>query len=369
VLELADIFRLHGSAFSSAHPLLPSQRKALTAIVRCRTAALGGQHWQCDRDDCDYEHYSYHSCGNRHCPKCHGQQTQRWLEKQRGRLLPCTFYFATITLPSELRALVYAHQKPLYDLLLNSAAAAVQKLAWDQQWVGGQLAVLAVLHTWTQTLLDHPHVHLLITAGGLSRDGQAWCPAKNRAFLFPGYALAKLFQGKFKAGLKKFGWLNQTPPQLWQRPWKNVQIQPAGRGQKVLDYLGRYAFRIAINNSRLQQFENGQVTFGYRDRKTGEKKSLTLSAEEFIRRFLRHVLPKGFVKVRSYGLWAATNGAKLQTAQALLTAATVTSGPDTAPPPPAQSPNTSLSPSLCPKCRSGHLICVAILLPQHARAP
>jgi len=147
MIEVADILRLHGPVYRAHHPLLPSQQKVLEDLVRCRTPALGGQLWQCDRDDCHYEQYSYHSCGNRHCPKCHGQQTERWLEKQRQRLLPCPYYFLTFTLPSELRALVYAHQKALYGLLLSSAAAALQKLAWDPRYVGGQLASLAVLHS------------------------------------------------------------------------------------------------------------------------------------------------------------------------------------------------------------------------------
>jgi len=157
MLEVADILRLHGPAYRQQYQLLPSQQKALEDLVRCRTPVLGGQVWRCDRDDCRYEQYSYHSCGNRHCPKCHGQQTERWLEKQQQRLLPCAYYFLTFTLPAHLRPLVYAHQKKLYGLLFQSAAAALQKLAWDPQYVGGQLAVLAVLHTWRRDLLDHPH--------------------------------------------------------------------------------------------------------------------------------------------------------------------------------------------------------------------
>jgi len=371
MIEVADILRLHGPAYRAHHPLLPSQQKVLEDLVRCRTPALGGQVWQCDRDDCAYEQYSYHSCGNRHCPKCHGQQTERWLEKQRQRLLPCAYYFLTFTLPSELRALVYAHQKALYGLLLSSAAAALQKLAWDPQYVGGQLASLAVLHTWRRDLLDHPHVHLLATAGGLSADGQKWVHPKNPAFLVPGFALGRIFTGKFKAGLKKHGLLNQVPAAVWLQKW-NVQIQHAARGEKVLDYLGRYAFRIAISNSRLERFENGQVTFGYRDNQTQEHKHPTLPAHEFIRPFLRHFLPKGFVKVRSYGLWSSTQKKKLEKARTWL----ATVQPQTAPahdilsahpastvdvaPPAAQ---------LCPHCKIGHLVLVASLLPQRTRGP
>ena len=366
MLEVADILRLHAPAYRQQYQLLPSQQKVLEDLVRCRTPALGGQVWRCEREDCRFEQYSYHSCGNRHCPKCHGQQTRRWLEKQRQQLLPCAYYFLTFTLPAPLRAMVYAHQKKLYALLLHSAAAALQKLAWDPQYVGGQLAILAVLHTWRRDLLDHPHVHVLASAGGLSRDGQRWMHAKNPAFLVPGFALSIIFKGKFKAGLKKLGLFNPVPAAVWQQKW-NVQIQHAGRGEKVLEYLGRYAFHIAISNSRLEKFENGQVTFGYRDNKTQQLKHPILPAEEFIRRFLRHVLPRGFVKVRSYGLWNGHNAEKLEKARTWLASQE----------PPASlraEPLQKSSPvplplPLCPHCKVGHLVLVASLLPQRTRAP
>jgi len=372
MIELADILRLHGAAYQAAHCLLPSQQKVLEDLVRCRTAACGGQLWQCEREDCRYEQYRYHSCGNRHCPKCHGQQTERWLEQQRERLLPCAYYFLTFTLPAGLRALAYAHQKAIYGLLLSSAAAALQKLAWDSKYVGGQLAILAVLHTWTRALLDHPHAHLLASAGGLSADGQHWVHPKHPAFLLPGYALSKIFQGKFRAGLKKLGLLDQVAPVVWEQNW-NVQIQHAGRGEKVLEYLGRYAFRIAISNSRLEHFENGQVTFGYRDNQTQEHRHLTLSAQEFIRRFLRHVLPKGLVKVRSYGLWSSTHRQKLEKARTLLQpspSGLAKSGgltPPTDAEPPPSTPDSQ--PLLCPKCKVGHLLWVREFPPQRTPPP
>lgn len=372
MLEVADILRLHGPAYRAEHFLLPSQQKALAELVRCRTAACGGHLWRCDRQDCPYEQYRYHSCKNRHCPKCHGEQTQRWLEQQHQRLLPCAFYFLTFTLPAALRPLVYAHQKDLYSLLLASAAAALQKLAWDPRYVGGQLAILAVLHTWTRALLFHPHVHLLASAGGLSADGQQWVPAKNPAFLVPGFALTKIFKGKFRAGLKKLGLFDQVDPVVWRQKW-NVQIQHAGRGEKVLDYLARYAFRIAMCNSRLERFENGEVTFRYRDSQTQQIKHLTLRAEEFIGRFLRHVLPKGFVKVRSYGLWSSTHGDKLQQARALLAAKkNDRPTPENTAPQIASHAHLSAGHSelaLCPRCRTGHLLWVRELLPQRTRAP
>jgi hypothetical protein len=358
MIEVADIFRRHGPAYRQQHSLLPSQQKALADLVRCRTAACGGHLYECDQ--CGHTHYSYHSCGNRHCPKCHGQQTERWLEQHREQLLPCAYYFVTFTLPAGLRSLAYAHQKAVYSLLMSSAAAALQKLAQDPRYVGGQLAMLAVLHTWKRDLLDHPHVHLLASAGGLSADGQAWVPSKNPAFLVPGFALSKIFCGKCRAGLKKLGLLAQAPAAVWSQKW-NVQIQHAGSGQKVLDYLGRYAFRIAISNSRLEAFDNGQVTFGYRDNKTQQLQHVTLPAEEFIRRFMRHVLPKGFVKVRSYGLWSCRAADKLEKARALLSPASPTPQQQPAPlnPPPAADSTASPQPNrLCPQCKTGHLIWV-----------
>jgi len=363
MLEVADIFRRYGPAYRAQHRLLPSQLKALDDLVRCRTVACGGQLYRCDY--CGQEHYSYHSCGNRHCPKCHGQQTQRWLDKHQQRLLPGAYFLLTFTLPQELRTLVWSRQKDLYSLLLRCAAAALQKLARDPRYVGGQLAILAVLHTWTRAMLYHPHVHLLVTAGGLSADGKSWCPPKHPAFLVPGFALSKIFRGKFRAGLKKLGLLGQVPPAVWQAKWV-VHCQHAGRGDKVLEYLGRYVFRIAISNSRLERLEKDTVTFTYRDNRTQEIKHPQVSAHEFIRRFLQHVLPKGLVKVRTYGLWTANNSDKLERARSLLAAA----APPSAPALPQSSPApVPALPSLCPRCKTGHLMLVASLLPQRTRGP
>ncbi len=367
MIEVADIFRCHGRAYAQTHYLLPSQRRALEDLQRCRTAACGGHLYECDR--CGYLHYRYHSCRNRHCPKCHGEQTQRWSQKQRQRLLSCSYYLLTFTLPAGLRSLAYGHQQTLYSLLLRSAAAALQKLAWDAKYVGGRLAMLAMLHTWTRTLLDHPHAHLLVSAGGLSAAGQHWVNPKNPAFLVPCFALSKIFRGKFKAGLKRAGLLGQVPAGVWQQNWV-VHCRHAGSGEKALDYLGRYVFRIAITNSRIEAFQNGQVTFRYRDNRTQQLQRVTLSAEEFIRRFLRHVLPKGFVKVRGYGLWSAQATADLQKARTLLAPAQAppTTSQMTPPVSVPQDPALNRLP-LCPQCKLGHLVWVQALSPQRTRGP
>jgi hypothetical protein len=278
--------------------------------------------------------------------------------------LPCAYYLLTFTLPQALRTLAWSHQKAVYGLLLSSAAVALQKLAWDPKYLGGQLAALAVLHTWTRALLYHPHAHLLVTAGGLARDGEHWLAPKNPAFLVPCFALSKIFRGKFRAGLKKLGLLEQVPSSVWSEQWV-VHCQHAGHGEKAINYLGRYVFRIAISNSRLERFENGQVTFRYRDNRTQQLKHLQLSAPEFIQRFLQHVLPKGLVKVRAYGLWSATNAEKLKTARALLARQASTQRSAALVPQPLL--ETSLT--ICPSCKIGHLVLIASLLPERIRGP
>jgi len=365
MIEVADILRLHGPSYRQQHSLLPSQQKVLEDLVRCRTAACGGQLYRCDH--CGQEHYSYHSCRNRHCPKCHRQQTERWLEQQRAQLLPCAYYLLTFTLLEELRRLCYGQQKALYGLLLQSAAAALQKLAWDPRYVGGRLAMLAILHTWTRALLYHPHVHLLVSAGGLAKDRQHWIAARHPAFLVPGFALSQIFRGKFRAGLRKLGLLGQVPSALWQQNWV-VHCQHAGQGQKVLDYLARYVFRMAITHSRIEHFGQGRVTFGYRDNRSQQLQRVNVPAEEFIRRFFLHVLPRGLVKVRSYGLFSAHGADQLEQARSLLALERSDAQPAVSPlPHQLSSPSETLR--LCPRCKIGHLVLVASLLPQQTRGP
>jgi hypothetical protein len=290
VLEVADILRAAGPEVCAQWARLPSQRRALQAILQCRTAALGGQVYGCEQ--CGALQYSYHSCGNRHCPKCPGQQTEPWLEQQRARLLPVPYYLLTFTLPAPLRALARSHQKLVYGWLLKAAAASIQKLCADPRWLGAQPSLMGVLPTWTRALLYHPHAHFLVSAGGLSLDGQRWQPAQNPKFLLPVRALSLIFRAQMRDGLKAAGVWQQVPTSVWKQPWV-VQAQPAGSGQKVLDYLGRYVFRIAISQSRLERLEAGQVTFRYRDNRTQQIKRLQLPVQEFVRRFLQHVLPKG----------------------------------------------------------------------------
>lgn len=363
MLEGAEIFRLHGESFRARHDLAPGQLKALADIEHCRTAYLGGHLERCDR--CGHAHYSYHSCRNRHCPKCHGEQTQAWLEKQQARLLPVAYYLLTFTLPASLRPLARSHPRQIYNLLLKAAVATLQKLARDPQWVGGALPVLAVLHTWTRALLLHPHVHLLVPAGGISPEG-TWVEAQHPHFLVPGYALSAIFRAKIMAGLKKLEWLDRSGP-CWNQKW-DVHCRHAGSGEKVLGYLARYVFRIGIANSRLEKLEDGEVTFRFRDNKTQQLCHLTLPAEDFIERFLQHVLPKDFVKVRTFGLWSASQQEMRAKIQGQLAQASPAPLPalaelKTAP------WSESTEGTLFPKCKLGHMLFVREIAPERKRPP
>ena len=370
MLEVADIFRGHAAAYRAQYQLLPSQARALQDIEACRTAYFGGHLKQCDH--CGGQVYAYHSCRNRHCPKCHGDQTERWLTQQETRLLPCPYFLVTFTLPAELRSLAFAHQKKVYGLMMRCAGAALQKLALDPRYLGGRLGCLAVLHTWTRAMLYHPHVHLLVTGGGLSHDGKEWL-AVNPAFLMPEGALAEIFRAKLCAALKKTGLLAPVPRQLWKKDWV-VHCKAAGQGRKVLNYLARYIFRVAISNSRLEHFENGQVTFRYRDNRNQQLRRVTLPAQKFIHRFLLHVLPRGCAKVRYYGICSPACRAQLEQARTLLgpakIAATSPAAVDAVPNSPLPEPAAPVpATARCPHCHLGHLFAVRVLPPQRKVPP
>jgi hypothetical protein len=316
VVELAEIVRSAGPTYIEAHAaqLLPSHRRALDDIVRCRTPALGGSLYRCV--DCGTLHYRYHSCRNRHCPKCQEDRAQAWLERIRTRMLPCDHYLLTFTLPSELRTLARSHQTTLYAALLREAAATVQTLVRDRTWVGGTPGILAVLHTWSRTLAYHPHAHLLVTAGGLASDG-TWIQPAHPRFLAPGYMLSRIFQAKMHDALNRAGLLHQIPPAVWQQRW-NVHVQQIGAGAHALRYLSHYIFRVALTNQRIQGFENGRVTFCYTHARSRETRRLTFPVHAFLARFLQHVLPRGFAKVRSYGLLSPSRRSDLERARHLL---------------------------------------------------
>jgi hypothetical protein len=301
MVELAAIIRQHGAAYRQKYSrhMLPSHHQAMRAIEQCRTEALGGHVYQCP--DCGEEQYSYHSCRNRHCPKCQNNAAQLWLEKQQDMLLPVPYFLLTFTLPDGLRKVARSHQKLFYNLLFRVSAAATKKLAQDPRFIGGQVGLIGVLHTWGRMLTYHPHVHYLVPAGGMSEDGN-WLPVR-KTFLLPVKALSRIFRAKFRHALQKSSCYEKIPAQVWQQPWV-VHCKAVGDGASALKYLAPYIFRVAISNKRIVKMSNTHVVFRYLSTKTGKTKVCTVSAEEFIRRFLQHVLPKGFVKIRYYGFFS-----------------------------------------------------------------
>jgi len=301
-IELADIFRRYGNSYRQKYATrMPSTHlKAMRAIEQCRTEALGGQVYRCP--DCEHVQYSYHSCRNRHCPKCQNENAQCWLEKQQDLLLPVSYYLLTFTLPAGLNEVIRSHQSLIYDLLFKASAAATQQVAQDPRFIGGRIGMVGVLHTWGRNLAYHPHIHYLVPAGGLADDTQTWLPARQN-FLLPVKALSKIFRGKLHQALRQTNCYERIPAKVWQQKWV-VHCEPVGSGLGALKYLAPYIFRVAISNNRILKLENDRVTFRYRDTQTQAERFCTLGAEDFMHRFLQHVLPKSFVKVRYYGLFS-----------------------------------------------------------------
>lgn len=366
MLELADIFRLHGAAYREkfGKQLLPSHRRAMRDIEQCRTEALGGQLYYCAQ--CQAQRYSYHSCKNRHCPKCGNDQANQWLEQQQQLLLPVPYFMVTFTLPAELRPLARSKQKTIYNLLFRASAAALLKLAQDPRFVGGTLGMVGVLQTWTRDLRYHPHVHYLVTGGGLTAAGR-W-RASRPDFLVREEPLALIFRAKLRDGLKKAALFAQVARRVWKKDWV-VDCEPVGSGVAACKYLAPYIFRVALSNNRLRQLENGQVTFSYKQSASKQVKSCTLPAEQFISRFLQHVLPPRFIKVRYYGLLSPAQRHLLQQARQLLpaTKSNPMSIPSAALPRPSlpaslktSAPRTPLG---CPQCRAP-LTLLATLAPR-----
>jgi predicted Zn-ribbon and HTH transcriptional regulator len=319
--ELADILRRYGPAYQATHVLTGAQRLAVWSITHCRTAALGGHREWCP--ECGFQRFSYHSCRNRHCPKCQSQATAEWVAARRAELLPVPYFHDVFTLPHELNALILwnAHnQRALLDLLFDATAQTLLEFGRGQ--FGGQIGFTLLLHTWDQQLRGHFHLHGLVPSGALSADGSHWI-AGGREFLFPVCGLSRMFRAKYLdglAGLLEAG-LVDLPPTLahlalvgprrsWLRRlrkkrWVVYSKPPFAGPSKLVDYLGRYTHRVAIGNQRLLDCAEGQVTYHYRDRQDGDRvKTDVLPAEEFIRRFLQHILPEGFQRVRHYGLFA-----------------------------------------------------------------
>jgi hypothetical protein len=321
-LEVADLVRAAGDAFieRSRKWINWKHVKVLLAIARCRTAALGGHLDECTR--CGHRAISYNSCRNRHCPKCQAEARDRWLEKRRCELLPTPHVHVVFTLPGELAPLALQNKKTVYDLLFHASAETLLAIARDPRHLGAEIGFFSVLHSWNQKLGFHPHVHCVVPAGGLSFDHNRWVKS-HHAFFLPVKVLGRVFRGKFVAALKRafqdgqisfhgdlkllaqpktfFAWLRP----FFRKDWVVYAKRPFGGPEHVLHYLGRYTHRVAISNHRLVSFAEGKVTFRWRDSAHhNEQKLLTLALDEFLRRFLLHVLPKGFVRIRNFGFLA-----------------------------------------------------------------
>jgi hypothetical protein len=321
-LEVADIIRAAGTSFierNRVHLGWP-QLKVLRAIRDCRTAALGGHVDRCAR--CGNQAISYNSCRNRHCPKCQTNAREQWLAKQSADLLPVSYFHVVFTLPHDLSALVLQNKRVLYDLLFRASAETLLQIAADPKHLGAEVGFLSVLHTWGQNLQHHPHIHCVIPAGGLAPDHSTWIRSPPGFFL-PIRVLSAVFRGKFTEGLKHLFRRNKVSfhgslhnlaqpklfraylRQLWRRQWVVYAKKPFRGSGHVLQYLARYTHRVAISNHRLIAFDNDMVTFRWRDyAHDNRKRKMTLSADEFLRRFLQHVLPRGFTRIRHFGLLA-----------------------------------------------------------------
>lgn len=309
-LEVADIFRSHGPSYRATHPLPLQQLKTMRAVEICRTAELGGHVDECE--DCGHVKISYNSCRNRHCPKCQFLKKEQWIEARERELLPIAYFHVVFTLPEELNAVALRNREVLYNLLFKAASETLTELARER--LGVQIGSIAVLHTWGQNLLEHPHLHCIVSGGGLS--GDRWVSSKRR-FLFPVKVLSRLFRGKFLSYLKKTyeaGKLTGVDQftillnGLYAKKWVVYAKAPFNGPETVLKYLGRYTHRIAITNHRILGMEEGKVSFSWKDYADGNKKKImTLAVAEFIRRFLLHVLPPGFVKIRHVGFLSNRN--------------------------------------------------------------
>ena len=367
VLEVADIFRIHGPAWRRAHAghISLAKLRVMSAIEACRTAELGGHVERCQ--DCAHVRVAYNSCRNRHCPKCQGTAAQAWLEARQAELLPVAYYHVVFTVPAEVADIAYQNKAIVYDILFKAASQTLLTIGADPKHLGARLGVTAVLHSWGSAMSHHPHLHCIVPGGGLSADGLSWVSCRPRFFL-PVRVLSRLFRRLFLdklaaahlegrlgffgdfAGLADRSAFTARLAPLRRREWVVYAKRPFAGPEAVLAYLARYTHRVAISSSRLVSLDERSVTFGWKDYRAegvARRKLMTLDAAEFIRRFLIHVLPAGFHRIRHYGLFAnAARSANLAKVRALLQ-------PPPPPPPAAQDDVATLIPELpraCPCC-------------------
>jgi hypothetical protein len=378
-LELAAIVRAHGDAYRRTHRLTSVQHRALRAIAACRTAALGGHQETCDR--CGAVRVSYNSCRNRHCPKCQTLAKARWLAARQADLLPIPYFHVVFTLPHDLNALAQGNPRVTYTLLFRAAADTLLAFGRDPRYLGGTIGITAILHTWGQALTQHLHLHCLVTGGALAADGAGWIRGHS-SFLFPVRALATVFRAKYLAGLHRAfdagtltfagGTAALADPrsfagflgQLRAADWVVYAKRPFAGPAPVLEYLGRYTHRVALSNNRLVDHRDGHVRFRWRDYADHDRlKVMTLDVDEFLRRFLLHVVPRGFMRIRHFGLLAnCTRRDRIRQCRGFL-----------GQPPPEEAPPesshalvlrlTGVDVERCPVCREGHMQVMVIVGP------
>jgi hypothetical protein len=379
MLEVADIFRDHGDAWREANRghVSHGQLKVMSAIERCRTAALGGHVAACENDACGRTVICFNSCRDRHCPKCQGSAAREWLAAREAELLPVPYFHVVFTLPAPIASIAYQNKAAIYGLLFKASAETMLRIAADPKHLGARIGITSVLHTWGSAMTHHPHVHMIVPGGGLSRDGQRWI-AGRPDYLLPVLALSQLFRGRMLStlleahgeGRLKFSGENAPLADkkafkaflkpLWNCDWVVYAKKPFSGPGAVLAYLARYTHRVAISNSRLISADADGVTFKYKDyRIEGPEryKTMTLSPHEFIRRFLLHVLPKGFHRIRHYGLLA--NGSRVENiarARALLGVSTAAEANNPATAEKVQTDSPRVLPRPCPCCGGRMLV-------------
>ena len=319
MIPLAEVLRRHWPEYQRQFgaDILPSHQRAVQCILKCRTAAMGGEVYRCP--DCGKDHYVYHSCNHRACPQCGNADATEWIERQKRKLLPVPYSLVTFTVPEGLRAWLRSHQKLGYALLLRESAATLQDVASQPKHLGGEVGCLSVLHTWGRQLQFHPHIHCVVPMGGLREDGLRWMRPKSPDFFLPQPVLAARFRNRLQNELRDMHpqEFAQIPAGVWKQKWV-VDVQPVGSGEGALKYLSAYVYRTALGSQRILGDQKGRITFKYKDSGNQQWSTLTLGAGEFIRRFLQHVLPKGFARVRYYGWLSPASKARWERILALL---------------------------------------------------
>ena len=365
-IEVQDIIKKYGEEYKEKHKMMPHIAKTMGAIEKCRTEKLGYHEDVCD--ECGYRKISYNSCRNRHCPKCQSIARAKWVEEREAEILNVKYFHVVMTIPSELYMIAYQNQSKVYKILFKATAETLEELAKDKKYLGAEIGFMEVLHTWGQTLVYHPHIHCIVPAGGIDKIGK-WRNSKKKFFI-PVKVLSRKFRGKFLYYLKKeklefYGkneYLNnkqnfdELMSKMYNKEWISYCKPPFENAKSVIKYLGRYTHRVAISNERILSEENGEVTFKYRDYKDNNKmKEMTIKAEEFIRRFLLHILPPKFMKIRYYGILGNRNKKKKLLKCKILTRTKIyikkklptlellkkTLGKDF---------------NLCPQCKKGHML-------------